>query len=171
MVENLVNLKSLNKNKKSAAPDPFKYAASASDEMALQISVFMWSALPDIRELYPELKFLFSVPNGMYTNKIQAGKFRAAGMKSGVPDMFLPVKRGEFSGLWIELKRPKTDEKRQGQATPEQKIWIDFLKAQGYGAIICYGFEETIAVLQEYLNYKKPRNWSSKANDMKEFEG
>ena len=157
-------------NKKSAAPDPFKYAANASDEHAEQVAIYMWSALPAIQELYPELKFLFSIPNGMYTNKIQAGKFKAAGMKSGVPDMFLPVKRGEFSGLWIELK-PSKDKAKNRKPSDNQDKWIKFLKSQSFGAIVCYGFEESIQVLQEYLNYKKPRDWSSKANDMKEFEG
>lgn len=154
---------------KSTPVDPFKYAENASDEHGEQVAIFAWCALPNIQELYPELKFLFAVPNGMYTNKIQAGKFKAAGLKSGVPDMWLPVKRGEYSGLIIELK-PSKDKAKYRKPTDNQDMWIEFLKSQGFGALVCYGFKETIDVLQEYLNYKKPRNWSSKQNDIKEFE-
>lgn len=140
--------------KKSKAPDPHKYAENASDEMAIQVAIFMWAAQPENQKRYPELRFLFAIPNGMYTSKIQASRFKAAGMKAGVPDMMLLVKRGEYSGLIIELKRPKDKGKRAGVVSDDQEIWLEFLKLQGYGTIVCYGFEETIKNLMDYLEYK-----------------
>lgn len=128
--------------------DPLKYAASGTED-AEQISLFMWAQ--QNLETYPDLRLLFAIPNGMHTpNKRAAARMRAMGMKRGVPDVFLPVRRGEFSGLFIEMKKIKG----RG-ANDEQSEWIDELKAQGYGAIVCKGFEAARDVLIDYLNYKK----------------
>lgn len=128
--------------------DPLKYAASGSEDSE-QIALFIWCQ--QNLETYPDLRLLFAIPNGMHTpNKRAAGRMRAMGMKRGVPDVFLPVKRGEFSGLFIEMKKIKG-----GKTSDEQSEWIDDLKAQGYGAIVCKGFEAARDVLIEYLNYKK----------------
>lgn len=134
--------------KKSNHIDPTKYTESGSED-AIQISLFIWCQ--QNLETYPDLRLLFAIPNGMHTpNKRAASRMRAMGMKRGVPDIFLPVRRGEFSGLFIELKKIKG-----GKTSDEQSEWINDLKAQGYGAIVCKGFEAARDVLIEYLNYKK----------------
>lgn len=128
--------------------DPFQYALSGTED-AEQIALFIWSQ-QNLKE-FPELRLMFAIPNGMHTpNKRAAGRMRAMGMKRGVPDIFLPVKRGEFSGLFIELKK-----KKKGKVSDEQDEWIDDLKSQGFGAIVCYGFEEAMKMIIQYLNYKK----------------
>lgn len=52
---------------------------------------------------------------------------KAAGVKPGVPDMFLPVAREGCHGLYIELKR-----RDGGRVSPEQTAWMDALARQGY---------------------------------------
>jgi hypothetical protein len=62
---------------------------------------------------------LFAIPNGGARHKAIAGKLRAEGVRAGVPDICLPVPRGEYHGLFIELKRPKG-----GHVSEEQEAWI-----------------------------------------------
>ena len=104
----------------------------------------MWAASSKI----PELKWLVAIPNGEYRNKATAGKLKAMGVRPGIPDLFLAIRRGPYPGLWIELKKIKG-----GKTSPEQDIWIDHFKSQGYGAIVCYGWESARDTILEYLKY------------------
>lgn len=97
----------------------------------------------------PELALLYHVPNGGSRNKIEAARLRAQGVKSGVPDLCLPVARGGNHGLYIELKR-----QRGGRISEEQVRWIDGLLEQGYAAAICKGWQEAASVIIDYLQRK-----------------
>ena len=69
-----------------------------------QCAVVQWAALQHGR--YPELALLYAIPNaGAGAQRGQAGKMKAEGVKPGVPDLCLPVRRGKCSGLYIEMKR------------------------------------------------------------------
>ena len=69
-----------------------------------QIALFEWAALQSGR--FPELALLYHVPNGGSRNKIEAARLRAQGVKSGVPDLCLPVARGGNHGLLRRVDRP-----------------------------------------------------------------
>ena len=109
-----------------------------------QKTLIEWAELQ--RKANPELKMLYAIPNGGHRNKIVATKLKAEGVKSGVPDMCLPVPRGGYHGLYIELKRL-----RGGRVSAEQKIWIDCLEKQGYQAIVCNGWFEARTAILDYL--------------------
>ena len=109
-----------------------------------QIALFEWAALQSGR--FPELALLYHVPNGGSRNKIEAARLRAQGVKSGVPDLCLPVARGGNHGLYIELKR-----QRGGRIGEEQVRWINGLLKQGYAAAICKGWQEAADVIIDYL--------------------
>ena len=98
------------------------------------------------RGRWPELGLLFAVPNGSERNAIVGRKLKAEGVKKGVPDLCLPVPRGEHHGLFVELKK-------QGRSTtsPEQKAWIAALRALGYRAEVCKGATEAWNVIREYM--------------------
>jgi hypothetical protein len=68
------------------------------------------------------------------------------GVKAGVSDLFLPVPRGGFHGLWIEMKRVSG-----GRASKEQREWLGDMIRQGYAAQICYGWKEASEALKKYL--------------------
>ena len=108
-----------------------------------QVAVFQWAAYNEAT--YPELKYLFAVPNGGQRNVIVASKLKAEGVKRGVPDIWLPVARGGFHGLVIELKADK------GRKTPEQEAWLQFLFAQGYFAGCVWGADAAIGIIERYL--------------------
>lgn len=89
---------------------------------------------------------IFAVPNGGDRNIVTAGKLKAEGVKPGVPDLFLPVPRGIYSGLFIEMKRRKG-----GRVSREQISWISALISRGYKVVVCRGFDEARDALEAYM--------------------
>ena len=67
-------------------------------------------------------------------------------MKKGVPDNCLPVPKGKYAALYIELKR-----KKDSKVSDEQRGWIDALNRAGNRAVICKGWEEAAAEIMAYL--------------------
>lgn len=108
------------------------------------VTLFSWAAMQSGK--YPELNLLYHVPNGGSRHKAEAGRLRAEGVKAGVPDLCLPVARGQYHGLYIELKR-----QRGGRTSDHQSEWLDALSAQGYKAALCYGWEQAAGTIIEYL--------------------
>ena len=109
-----------------------------------QIQIFQWAAYSVGR--FPELRLLHAIPNGGARSAVTGAKLKAQGVKAGVPDMCLPVSRGGYHGLYIELKR-----RHGGRVAPEQRTWIADLSGQGYLAVVCCGCDEAIDVLEKYL--------------------
>lgn len=96
--------------------------------------------------IYPELKYMTGSLNGVKLSIGAAKKAKAQGLKKGFPDIFLPVKRNGYSGLFIELKRLKGS-----YATPEQKEFLKFLNEQGFKAVVCKGHKAAIEEIENYL--------------------
>ncbi len=116
-------------------------------EEAEQTALFEWAARQAGR--HPELGLLHAIPNGGKRGKAEAARMKMAGVKAGVPDMFLPVPRGSFHGLYIELKRRKG-----GRVSPEQAEWLERLSDEGYFCQVCKGWEEAAELIREYLGRK-----------------
>lgn len=114
------------------------------EEEVEQTCLFRWAAYS--LGAHPELKLLHAIPNGGKRSKSEAARMKAAGVKAGVPDMFLPVARGGSHGLYIELKRIKG-----GRVSAEQLAWMEELTREGYTCAVCHGWEEARKVIQTYL--------------------
>ncbi len=108
-----------------------------------QVKIFQWASMQTC--LYPELKLLHHIPNGGERNRIVAAKLKAAGVKPGVPDLCLPVPRGKYHGLYIELKYGR------GRLSQYQQEWIHDLSEQGYKTAVCYGLDAAVETIKEYL--------------------
>ena len=87
-----------------------------------QTAVFNWAAVMVRR--WPELRLLHHIPNG--------GS--------------LPVARGGWHGLYIEMKRRKG-----GRLSDEQAAMLEALREQGYCAWVCKGANDAIELITEYL--------------------
>ena len=109
-----------------------------------QAAVMEWTTL--MSKQYPELRLLFHIPNGSDRHPAVAAKLKRQGVKPGVPDLFLPVARGGFHGLWIEMKRRKG-----GRVSEDQAEWLKALEGQMYRAVVCHGAEEACDMLYRYL--------------------
>lgn len=109
-----------------------------------QAILFQWAELN--RATMPELALLYHIPNGGLRSKTEAARFKAAGVKSGVPDICLPIARGEYHGLYIELKRLKG-----GVVSENQNWWIACLREQGYQVEVCCGWMAAAELIGKYL--------------------
>lgn len=96
---------------------------------------------------YPELELMYAIPNGGSRHLLEAVNLKKQGVKPGVPDVCLPVPRGGFAALYIEMKRI-----RGGKASDEQKDWVSRLKGAGNAAFVCKGCEEAWKIIQDYIH-------------------
>ena len=108
-----------------------------------QIWLFSWAALNLGR--WPELELMHHIPNGGKRTKTEAARFKAMGVKRGVSDIFLPVARGGFHGLYIELKA------KDGKVDAAQKEWIEAVRKQGYCGAVCFGGGLAADLIKRYL--------------------
>lgn len=119
-----------------------------------QVAVFEWAFYQSKK--YPYLRFLHASTAGeKFTNAKQAGRAKKAGMRAGVPDIFLPYPNGEYAGLFIEMKRKIIKGQPKPILSTEQKVWLDYLNEVGYRAIVCYGAGEAIMQIENYLKKNK----------------
>jgi hypothetical protein len=109
-----------------------------------QKTLIDWTLM--VRGKYPVLKLLYAIPNGGSRNIIEAANLKRQGVKSGVPDLCLPVARNGYHGLYIELKTAK------GRTSENQDAWIAELRGQGYRVEVAMGCEEAIEILRGYLS-------------------
>jgi len=108
-----------------------------------QSALFSWAVL----SRHPELDLMFAIPNAAKRSFKLAAMMKAEGLKSGVPDIFLPVARNGRHGLFIEMKRVK------GSVTSKaQSVWIESLNNAGYKAVICKGWIEAKDAIEDYLS-------------------
>jgi hypothetical protein len=93
---------------------------------------------------YPFLSRLHSSLNASARTPQQGARFKRQGMLAGVPDLFLPVPKNGYHGLYIEMKYGK------GKPTESQKQFIEDSLSLGYQAIVCYSAKEAIQAIEDY---------------------
>ena len=108
-----------------------------------QEALMNWASMS--RGKYPQLFWLFHIPNGGTRHPAEALHLKRMGVKPGVPDLFLPFPVKPYHGLWIEMKSER------GRATSLQKEWIEQLRKFGYAAFVCMGFKSAQDCLLQYL--------------------
>lgn len=97
---------------------------------------------------YPGLELIHAIPNGGQRHIAVAKKLKAEGVKAGVPDIFLPVPRGNAHGLYIELKA------KGGRVSDAQRTMLAALAEQGYACIVAYGWENAWDEIEAYMKSK-----------------
>ena len=112
-----------------------------SDE---QIALVDWAGFTAGR--HPELRLLFHIPNGGNLSKAQRGKFKAMGLKAGMPDLCLPVRRGMYGSLFIEMKRIRG----RGPSDTQKRVH-DELRQAGNRVAVCYGWLDAKSTILSYL--------------------
>lgn len=93
----------------------------------------------------PRLQFIFHIPNENTAGIKWGIRNRQLGVKSGVPDLMLPIPSKGYHGLFIEMKT------RNGKTSENQDRWIEALNRFGYLAVVCHGWEEAKECLLNYL--------------------
>ena len=113
-----------------------------ADEQATLFEVIEGAKL-----VYPELCMVFHVPNEGKRSRYTGASLKKQGLRSGVPDIYLDVPRGEWHGLRIELKRRKAY-----RISETQREWIQDYYRYGYAAAVCFGWEEAWELIVAYIN-------------------
>lgn len=96
------------------------------------------------RQTWPGVR-IHAIPNGGARSKATAGRLKAEGVASGVPDLFIPAWR-----LWVEMKRVKG-----GSLSAEQKDWIAYLEGCGYQCVVGKGAEDAKAKISAFFDQHK----------------
>lgn len=111
-----------------------------------QVRVVSWCNLMTDRGC-GDYDLIYAIANGGARSKATAGKLRAEGVKRGVPDLCLPVQRGGYGALYIEMKREKG-----GQVRKTQSDYMDRLTRAGNKCVVCHGAEEAKAAIRNYMS-------------------
>lgn len=109
-----------------------------------QTALFEWAEW--MEKIMPELALMFAIPNGGHRSKQTGALLKAEGVKAGVPDICLPVPRGDKHGMYIEMKRRKGS-----SVSADQLKWLEALMREGYECHVCRGCEEAKRVILAYL--------------------
>lgn len=90
--------------------------------------------------------YLLHIPNEGKRGPKAARDAKRLGVRAGVPDLFLALPRGGYGGLWIEMKA------KGGKLSALQEVWLKRLEKAGYRTVCCFGFEQALCVISEYIN-------------------
>lgn len=137
--------------KKGKVITPEDLAKSGSED-GHQMALFCWAA--SMCGQYPALRWLHAIPNGGSRHIVEAGKMVAAGLRSGVWDVFLPFPTNQYAGLYVEMKEPKRRNQKNGGLSEEQLEFGSYAEDKGYFCTVCYTWEEARDVIIKYLELK-----------------
>jgi len=130
-----------------------------------QVAIFQWAMV--YQATWPDL-FLIngSIMGGTGMRPKILNKLAKAGMKKGKPDINLPIARGGYIGLWIELKR------RGGPDPSEDQIrWLVRLNGAGHLAVCCKGSDAAIRTIKQYVTGELVKGEVSDAIQINESTG
>lgn len=109
-------------------------------EAESQIRLFCW-----IRTRTDIEPYALIIPNDRKTTRIGGAILKYMGLKPGASDCFIAMPKGDFSGLWIEMKHGKN------KPTAHQLKFLHDMDVIGYKAIVCYSYEAARAAIESYL--------------------
>lgn len=104
-----------------------------------QVMLITWFRLQ-----YPKY-IIFAIPNGGVRHIVTAVKLKSEGVLAGVSDLFLMVPKGEYHGMFIEMKA------KTGKISDSQKEFMAAANSMNYKTAVCYGFDEAKEVIINYL--------------------
>lgn len=109
-----------------------------------QIAAMDW-----LREQYPKIaQHTLHIGNERKASYYAGYIMKRMGVLKGASDLFMAWPNGGYHGLFIEVKS------KIGKPSAEQKAFLDRMKDVGYKTKICYGAEEVISTMQDYLSYQ-----------------
>ena len=129
------------KRKREVSPD-----WSKPSEHNEQVALFAWALSPATLASYPELITMYAIPNAGKRSPQMGAFYKAEGLRPGVPDIHLPVARGGYHGLYIEMKVGSN------KPTQNQLHWLTILIEQGHSCHVCYSCADAMDVIEAYLN-------------------
>lgn len=145
--------------------------AKSGSEFGEQSALFGWANSKQARDAFPHFynpesrRCKMYATNQNFTDAVKGARARQIGIQSGVADIFVPLARHGMHGLFIELKidpehpqnqrTGKTGEPiapKRGKPSQEQLTFRDQTRADGYGWVMCEGWQSARDVLLQYLS-------------------
>ena len=118
-----------------------------ASESVEQQTFFQWAEVAAGK--HPELRLLYHIPNEGKRSASQGARMRAEGLRAGVPDICLPVPRGGYSALYIELKAGRN------KPTDDQLAWLAALADAGNKTAVCWGWQAASKAVKAYLEKRE----------------
>ena len=103
------------------------------------------AALFQMLSFHPDLWVVFAVPNGGLRNKRNAVTLKREGVKAGVWDIFVPIPKGIYHGMWLEMKYGKN------KLSEAQVLFGEQMERYGYRTDVAYSADEAYVKIQNYL--------------------
>jgi hypothetical protein len=110
-----------------------------------------------LRVRYPDVIFRTDFAAGMKLTIGQAMKHKRMQSSDAYPDIFIAEPKGQYHGLFIELKRnasavhKKNGDVRESEHIQKQYKMLKRLQDKGYKALFTFGYTNTISVIDDYL--------------------
>lgn len=120
---------------------------NAMSEDRLQMRIILWWDA-ECERFGAKPWELMHIPNGLL-NPNATRKVLPLGVRKGYPDLMLPIPRGNYAGLFIELKSPTVDIRRA--VSNDQKKVLKTLMGRGYCTAVCQNFYEVTRLITSYL--------------------
>lgn len=127
------------------------------NEHQAQSAVIEWCTWHE--RVCPQLKWIFATVNGakLPYRKTRSGKryspeairLKSEGLKPGVSDLFLPVPKNGYCGLFIEMKVGSN------KPSEDQIVFTHDMNENGYLALTVWGSENAIATIATYMGIPK----------------
>lgn len=121
-----------------------------------QVALISWSSvtrLPAGADIEPGATigyYLLAIPNGGGRSRREGGRLKAEGVKPGVSDLLLPLRRQGCAGLWLELKAPGEKPKKH------QLEWLVRMSRAGYRAEWADDWLKAATIIAEYVGIPAP---------------
>ena len=95
---------------------------------------------------------IYHIANEGKRSTVTGARLKAIGLRPGFPDLCVPMARGKYHSLYIEMKA------KGGKLSQDQKTWLSILKQEGHATAVCYGFDEAIKIIEQYIKLKEADN-------------
>lgn len=116
-------------------------------ESALQRELVKEAKRLRAREQIEALALLYAIPNGSSRHPQEAMRLKLEGVQPGMPDLCLPVPRGEHAALYLESKAGRSP------LSKEQRERKRELEAAGNKVVVYRSIEEGRRALLDYLGH------------------
>lgn len=123
-------------------------------EHSAQSALVAWAQLHESE--IPVLRLLYAIPNGGARHAVVANKMKLEGVKSGVPDLCLPVARCGYNSLYIEMKVGRN------KISENQERWLKDLTEQGSLCVIAWDWFLASDILAKYARGTLPHASTSR---------
>jgi hypothetical protein len=99
-------------------------------------------------------RYYFKITNEGNRTPAQARNLKLEGLRPGVSDIFIAYPTSIHHGLFLEVKRNMNypPSAKNSETWLLQEEWLTRVKSVGFEGRFCYGFDDAIKIIEEYLH-------------------